>query len=116
MVAVVDSSPTCSRYCLGLFVAVESKLRWQDPVVYDDWLQMVHSVIFRGASRALFCHSLFCIRVGAVLSDRRWLSLAWIFIQLHSASTVWVESTIAYSELDSFAQGLGLATTPLGEE
>ena len=50
MVAVVGSSPACSRYCLGLFVTVESKLRRQGPVVYDDWLQMARSAIFRGAS------------------------------------------------------------------
>ena len=50
MVAVVGSSPACPRYCLGLFVAVESKLRRQGPVVYDDWLQVVRSAIFRGAS------------------------------------------------------------------
>ena len=71
MVAIVGSSPACPRYCLGLFVAVESKLRWQDPVVYDDWLQMVHSVIFRGASRAWFCSFEFSVRVGAALSGRR---------------------------------------------
>ena len=53
MVAVVGSSSACSRYCLGLFVAVESKLRWRwrGPVVYDDWQQVVRSAIFRGASR-----------------------------------------------------------------
>ena len=71
MVAVVGSSPACPRYCLGLFVAVESKLRWRGPVVYDDWLQVVRSVIFRGASRAWFCSSEFSVRVGAALSGRR---------------------------------------------
>ncbi|XBI01842.1 hypothetical protein VPH35_130521 [Triticum aestivum] len=71
MVAVVGSSPACPRYCLGLFVAVESKLRWRGPVVYDDWLQVARSVIFRGASRAWFCSSEFSVRVGAALSGCR---------------------------------------------
>jgi len=71
MVAVVGSSPACPRYCLGLFVAVESKLRRRGPVVYDDWLQVARSAIFRGASRAWFCSSEFSVRVGAALSGRR---------------------------------------------
>jgi hypothetical protein len=37
LVAVVGSSPTCSWVCLGLFVAVKSKLRWRVLVAYDDW-------------------------------------------------------------------------------
>jgi hypothetical protein len=31
LVAVVGSSPACSWVCLGLFVAVKSKLRWRVP-------------------------------------------------------------------------------------
>ena len=31
MVAVVGSSPACPWVCLGLFVAVKSKLRWRGP-------------------------------------------------------------------------------------
>ena len=53
MVAVVGSSPACLRFCLGLLVAVKSKLRWRGPVVYDDWLHVTRSVIFRGASLRL---------------------------------------------------------------
>ena len=71
IVAVVSSSLACPQYCLGLFVAVELKLRWQGPVVYDDWLQVARSAIFRGASRAWFCSSEFSVRVGAALSGRR---------------------------------------------
>ena len=40
VVAVVGSSPACPRFCLGLFVDVESKLWWRGPVVYDDRLQV----------------------------------------------------------------------------
>ena len=36
MVVVVGSSLTCPPYCLGLFVAVESKLQRWGHVVYDD--------------------------------------------------------------------------------
>ncbi|KAE8805349.1 Ubiquitin carboxyl-terminal hydrolase 9 [Hordeum vulgare] len=71
MVAVAGSSPACSRYCLRLFVAVESKLQLQDHVVYNDWLQMARSEIFCGASCAWFCSSEFSARVGAVLSGRK---------------------------------------------
>ena len=66
-----------SRFCLGLLVAVESKLQRQGPVVYDDWLHVACSAIFLGASCAWFCSSEFSVRVGAVLSGcrstcRRW--------------------------------------------
>jgi hypothetical protein len=54
MVEVVGSSPACPRVCLGLSVAVKSKLRRRGPVVYDDRLQVALSAIFRGASRAWF--------------------------------------------------------------
>jgi hypothetical protein len=53
MVAVVGSSPACLRFCLGLLVAVESKLRRRGPVVYDDWLHVTRSAIFCGASLRL---------------------------------------------------------------
>ena len=46
MVVIVGSSPACPRYYLGLFVAMESKLRRRGPVVYDDWLH----VAFRRSS------------------------------------------------------------------
>ncbi|KAE8812930.1 Ubiquitin carboxyl-terminal hydrolase 9 [Hordeum vulgare] len=59
MVAVVGSSPACPQYCLGMFVVVESKLRWRGPAIYDDWLQVARSAISRGASRAWFCPSEF---------------------------------------------------------
>ena len=36
MVAVVSSSLACPRFCLGLLVVVDSKLRRRGPVVYDD--------------------------------------------------------------------------------
>ena len=36
LVEVVGSSPTCLCDCIGLFVAVKSKLRWRVPVAYDD--------------------------------------------------------------------------------
>ena len=71
MVVVVGSSPACPRYCLGLFVAVESKLRRRGHMVYDDWLHVVRLAIFRHASRAWFCSSEFSVRVGAALSGRR---------------------------------------------
>jgi hypothetical protein len=54
LVAVVGSSPICSWVCLSLFVAVKSKLRWRVPVAYDDWQQVVRSVIFYDASLAWF--------------------------------------------------------------
>ena len=37
LVEVVGSSSACPWVCLGLFVAVKSKLRWRGPVAYDDW-------------------------------------------------------------------------------
>ena len=71
MVAIVGSSSACPWFCLDLFVAVESKLRRRGPVVYDDWLQVALSAIFRDASRAWFRSSEFFVRVGAALSGRR---------------------------------------------
>jgi hypothetical protein len=37
LIAIVGSSPACSWVCLGLSVAVKSKLQWWVPVAYDDW-------------------------------------------------------------------------------
>jgi hypothetical protein len=34
---VIGSSPLCLWLCLGLFVAVKSKLQWRVLVSYDDW-------------------------------------------------------------------------------
>jgi hypothetical protein len=52
LVAVVGSSSTCPWVCLGLFVSMKSELRWRVPVAYDDWRQVIRSVIFHGASFA----------------------------------------------------------------
>jgi hypothetical protein len=66
LVAVVGSSPACSWVCLGLFVAVKSKLWWRVPVAYDDWQQVVRLVIFYDTSLAWFsfialCQSRSCV-------------------------------------------------------
>jgi hypothetical protein len=117
MVAVVGSSSACPRFCLGLFVAKESKLRRRGPVVYDDWLQVFRSAISRGASRAWFCPTEFSVRVRVASSGRRWLRF-W-----HRSSCSFTCPLLCglgrrspTAELESFAQSVGMAMTPLGEE
>lgn len=73
-------------------------------MLYDDKQQVVRSMIFCGASRAYFSFMVL-LRVGAVLFGRRWQGLARAFTHLHTASSVWVELTIAYDEVRVVCSG-----------
>ena len=116
MVGVLGSSLACPRYCLGLLLNVELKLR-RGPVVYNDLLHGTRSVIFCGASHAWICPSKPSVRLGVVLSGRMWLSFG---ADLHATLRVRYGVGRVHDRQrrsrSRLLRVLGMARMPLGEE